>query len=472
MRAHPHPNPLPSGRGSRASSPDTSGLASHLRATRPARAALVAGLTLALSGCAVVDADQARLCRSALPAVEDEGGRIEVIRTAGGPEARSLRIDYRTLRDGRTVTRYAICRFADGTGRVELSGITTDRGPVSGARLYMLNRYYLDTPEGVAGDPGPGDPTAGLPEWSTGLAYAVQQGLGGLPGAAITALLAAAYALVFGLVGRINLGFGEIAAVGGVAIGISVAAFTPSTGLTLPAIVAALLVAMMAAALHAAVAGYATFAAVPASRTQASLVATVGMSLALMEYLRLAGGPAPAWVSPMGGAMPIARAGSFIVTATSVSLVTSATGALAAVGLVLAMRCSRFGRAWRACADDAVAAALFGIDRRALLAATLCLGGGLAGLAGGLTAVQFGALGFAGGFQLGLKALAASVLGGIGSVGGALLGGLVIGAFETIWSATMPIEGRDMALCAILIGAIVLRPRGLFGSALEPTRTR
>ena len=112
------------------------------------------------------------------------------------------------------------------------------------------------------------------------------------------------------------------------------------------------------------------------------------------------------------------------------------------------------------------------IDRRALLVATLCLGGGLAGLAGGLTAVQFGALGFVGGFQLGLKALAASILGGIGSVGGALLGGLTIGAFEIIWSAAMPIESRDIALCAVLILAIVLRPRGLFGSALDPAAER
>lgn len=436
------------------------------------RAALLGSLALALAGCAVIDADAARLCRSALPAIEDEGVRVEVIRTAGGPEARSLRIDYRTLRDGRTVTRYAICRFSAGTGRAKLAGITTDRGQVSGARLYLLNRYYLDTPDGVAGDPGAGDPTAGLPEWPAGVAYGAQQALAGLPGAAITALLAAAYALVFGLVGRINLAFGEIAAVGGVAAGIAVAALVPAAGLTAVAVMAALVVAIAAAALHAAVAGYAAFAAVPVSRARSSLVATLGASLALMEYLRLAGGPAPAWVPPMGGAMPIAKAGTFIVTATPVSLATSATGAVAAVALVLAMRFSGFGRAWKACADDARAAALFGIDRRALLVATLCLGGGLAGLAGGLTAVQFGALGFTGGFQLGLKALAASVLGGIGSVGGALLGGLVIGMFETIWSATMPIGTRDIALDAVLILAIVLRPRGLFGSALEPAGER
>jgi branched-subunit amino acid ABC-type transport system permease component len=79
--------------------------------------------------------------------------------------------------------------------------------------------------------------------------------------------------------------------------------------------------------------------------------------------------------------------------------------------------------------------------------------------------VQFGALGFAGGFGLGLKALAAAILGGVGSVPGALLGGLAIGLFETLWSAFLPIEGRDLALFVVLILFITLRPEGLFGAA-------
>jgi branched-subunit amino acid ABC-type transport system permease component len=99
--------------------------------------------------------------------------------------------------------------------------------------------------------------------------------------------------------------------------------------------------------------------------------------------------------------------------------------------------------------------------------APLALAGALAGLAGTLMVAQFGGLGFAGGFQLGLKALIAAILGGIGSVPGALVGGLSIGAFETLWSATMPIEGRDIALYSVLIVVLVFRPGGLFGFA-EP----
>jgi branched-chain amino acid transport system permease protein len=77
--------------------------------------------------------------------------------------------------------------------------------------------------------------------------------------------------------------------------------------------------------------------------------------------------------------------------------------------------------------------------------------------------LQYGGLGFAGGFQLGLKALVAAVLGGVGSVAGAFLGGLTIGLFETIWSMLMPIDARDIALYSLLAAVLVFRPGGFFG---------
>jgi branched-chain amino acid transport system permease protein len=206
---------------------------------------------------------------------------------------------------------------------------------------------------------------------------------------------------------------------------------------------------------------------VPAAKSQASLIATVGLSLALMEYLRLSGGAVPDWIPPIWTEpWRLARAGTFIVTLTPVTVATSAVGLAAACTLVGAMRFSRFGRQWRAASDDPLAAALLGIDGKRLALATFGISGALAGLAGALVAVQFGALGFAGGFGLGLKALAAAILGGVGSIGGALLGGLAIGLFETLWSAYLPIEGRDLALFVVLVLFIVFRPEGLFGAAV------
>jgi branched-chain amino acid transport system permease protein len=122
-----------------------------------------------------------------------------------------------------------------------------------------------------------------------------------------------------------------------------------------------------------------------------------------------------------------------------------------------------FGRAWRAYADDAKAASLFGVDGPRLLRQTLGLAGAMAGLSGMLIVAQYGGLGFAGGFQFGLKALIAAIIGGIGSVPGALLGGLAIGLFETFWSAYLPIEARDIALYGTLVAFLVFRPGGFLG---------
>ena len=135
------------------------------------------------------------------------------------------------------------------------------------------------------------------------------------------------------------------------------------------------------------------------------------------------------------------------------------------------MRWSRFGRAWRACADDALAAELFGVDRGRVLLRTFALASALAGLAGYVMTVYYGTVGYAGGIVLGLKALLAAVAGGIGSVPGAFLGGLLLGGAEALWSALFPIEFRDLAVFSLLVVLLVVRPSGLFGF-VEPLPRR
>ena len=138
-------------------------------------------------------------------------------------------------------------------------------------------------------------------------------------------------------------------------------------------------------------------------------------------------------------------------------------GLAATFGLLVYMARSAFGRHWRAVADDPGCAALFGIDENRVHDRALVIACAMAGLAGMIMTVVYGGMGFAGGFQIGLKALCAAVLGGIGSVPGAALGGLALAAFEALWSATMPIELRDLVIYALLVVALVLRPGGFFG---------
>ncbi|WP_445500583.1 branched-chain amino acid ABC transporter permease [Microvirga sp. G4-2] len=444
--------------------------AGFLRAWRPI--ACLAGL-LFLAACGLsIDADQARVCRSALPAL-NPGAAIVVHRIQEGPTPQSLRVLYTAQYPDRPpLDRFAVCTFAAAglsLNKAELTGLATEEGPISGASLYLLKQYYLNTPEGVAADPG-SPPAADVIELPAGLAYWAQQILVSLPRTAIYALLSVAFALVFGLSGRVNLAFGELAAIGSAAT-VTGASLVLASGLNSPLLGIAIgfVGALFAGAMHSAVGGYFTISRITTASTQPSLIATVGLSLALMEYLRLVQSPVTVWLPPIWSeALPIARSEDFLVSLTPISLFTSGLGLAAALALLWLMKATGFGRSWRAYADDAKAAALMGVNGPRLLTETLALAGGMAGLSGMLIVAQYGGLGFAGGFQYGLKALIGAIIGGIGSVPGALLGGFIIGLFETIWSAYLPIEARDIALYAALVVFLIFRPGGLLGFQ-EPT---
>jgi branched-subunit amino acid ABC-type transport system permease component len=429
--------------------------------------ACLAGFCL-IAACGLsIDADQARVCRSTLPALNPEAV-ITVRRIQEGPAERSLKVLYTAQYPDRPpLDRYAICTFAAeglSINKAELTGIATEEGPISGASLYFLKHYYLESPEGVAADPG-SPPSANVVELPAGLAYWIQQLLVSLPRTAIYALLSVAFALVFGLSGRVNLAFGELAAVGSAATVAGASLVLVSGGNSpLLGIVAGLAGALFAGAMHSAVGGYFTISRITTVSTQPSLIATVGLSLTLMEYLRLVQSPVTVWLPPIWSeAWLLARSDDFLVSLTPVSLMTAGLGLAAALGLLWLMKATGFGRSWRAYADDAKAAAIMGVNGPRLLTQTLALAGAMAGLSGMLIVVQYGGLGFAGGFQYGLKALIGAIIGGIGSIPGALLGGFIIGLFETAWSAYLPIEARDIALYAALAVFLIYRPGGLLG---------
>jgi branched-chain amino acid transport system permease protein len=198
---------------------------------------------------------------------------------------------------------------------------------------------------------------------------------------------------------------------------------------------------------------------------QQNLVASIGLALAMSEFMRLADGPRLAWVSPMfdqPGA--VARAGDFLVTATPMALITSLAALTAGLALIAGMRRTLYGKHWRAMADDPLAALLCGISPQQIFRASFALASALAGLAGALMTLSYGAIGYADGMGIGLKALVAAVLGGIGSIEGALLGGLILGLAEALWSGYFAADYRDAAIFSLLVMLLTLRPFGLLGA--------
>ena len=316
----------------------------------------------------------------------------------------------------------------------DLTSLTLDGQSLSETQVFFLIRYWLATPDGRAADPAPLGDLSALPVVPHAVAYGLQMALGGLPLASIYALLAAAYSLIYALIGRINFAFGEIAAAGGYA-----------------AAIAALATARV------------VFIPLRQARGQQVLVATVGLAIFLRELLRLAQGDRSSWMSPqLNQPFALARAGDFVAVATPMAFVVSALTLAAGLVLIVIFRFSRLGRELRAYADDPLAAEMMGISPAAVTARAFALSGALAGSAGATMTAAFGAVGYSLSATLTLKALTAAIIGGIGSLPGAFLGGIV-GAVETGWSALFPIDYRDIAVYALLTIFIALRPSGLLG---------
>jgi branched-chain amino acid transport system permease protein len=425
-----------------------------------------------LAGCGrPVDGEQLRICREVIPAINPDGSEIREVRSGPSTLGRNgVRIDYVARAPGEASSaHYVACGFAGGTfsaGRLDLVAVETDSGPLGEARLYYFKRFWLGSSE-VAGAGGGGEPA--VPALPQSVAYVVQQLINAIALSAVYALLATAYSLIYGITGRINLAFGEIAmlgaygAIGAIAVFVTLGLDDPLAGVAVALAFAAAFCGLWSAAIGAHV-----IAPLHARHRlgQPILVATAGLAIAIQEFLHLSQGVRERWVPPLfNEPIALARADTFIVTVTPMQVaVVICTLAAAAFMLWLFTR-TRFGLSWRAYADDPQTAALLGVDGPRLLSMTCVLAGLCAGLAGAVVGVYYGNVGSGMGTMLGLKALIAALIGGIGSVWGAFLGGLVVGLIETAWSAYFDITYRDMVIYTFLVVLFLWRPGGLFGLA-------
>jgi branched-chain amino acid transport system permease protein len=449
---------------------DVAGRFAYRHAMRLLRFVLL--LPLVLAGCGrVTDSEQLRLCRLILPVLHPEGTEIREIRVEPATVGRAgVRIDYAARQPGTaSKAHFAACGFGGTTferDRLDLMAVETDEGALGEARLLYLKRFWLREAEREGVTP---PPPQRLPQLSAPVAYALQQLVNATALAAVYALLATAYSLIYGLVGRINLAFGEIAvlgaygAIGGVAAAIALGIGDAITGLAIAFVLAAAI-----SAAWSALVGRMVIAPLHARHRlgQPILIATAAVALSVQEFLRISQGARERWTPPtFNQPIALARAQDFIVTVTPMQIVVACLGLAAAGGVLILLGRTRFGRAWRAFADDPGAAALLGVDGRRLLAATFLLAGLLAGLSGWIVAAYYGNISFSMGAMLGLKALVAAVVGGIGSVPGAFLGGICVALIEAMWSAYFEITARDIVVFSLLIVVFVLRPGGLLGFA-------
>jgi branched-chain amino acid transport system permease protein len=301
----------------------------------------------------------------------------------------------------------------------------------------------------------------------TGL-YFLQQVLNAFQVSAFYSLLAAAFVLLHGVANRINLAFGAFAMWSAY---LTMAGITLATALwpfAAPALLLALGVA--GAVLNTAALGLAVHRTVIAPLIRqpslAMLIATIGTALVLEEIMRIANDSRERWLAPLL-AEPILVVPSAVypVQLTRIQFIVIAGSLLLAGGLALFIARHPFGRTWRACSQDLGMAELCGIDVGRALTASFLLAAASAATSGAFIAAYYGSVSFAMGTAIGLKTLFVAVIGGLNSIAGAFAGALILGFFETMWSAYAGGEWRDVAAFAVLTGLLILRPNGLFAPA-------
>jgi branched-chain amino acid transport system permease protein len=311
----------------------------------------------------------------------------------------------------------------------------------------------------------PGEsPQASLHTFDPHAAYWVQQAVNGLVLASLYVTLAAAYALLQGITNKIILSFGDFATYG------AVAAFTAgfwalldgADGFVVMAVAAP--IAMVCAAALGRAGNDWVFASVIHAPSQAVMIVSIGLSIVLQEAMRLQTNARDLWLPPLFDEGVRLIDGRFPVLIGYPQIASVATAAVALALLAAAMRYSTAGRLWRATAQNPVLARLCGVDTAAVFRWSFVAASALASIAGSIIALSYGGVSFAMGLVLGFKAMFASIIGGFGTIGGAIAGGLFLAAFETGWTAAFPMAYRDVATFGIIVAILVLKPEGLLGT--------
>jgi branched-chain amino acid transport system permease protein len=298
----------------------------------------------------------------------------------------------------------------------------------------------------------------------------LQQLVNGIVLGSIYALVALGYTMVYGILGLINFAHGEVVMIGAM-IALTVIQLLIGSGIALPGpLIAALglLIAMPACMALGYVIERVAYRPLRAAPRLAALITAIGVSILLQNAAMILWGRQYHSFPALLPAAPHTLAGA-TVDDLQIFIVLLAAAIMA--GLLALVHRTRLGRAMRATSQNPEVAGLMGVNVNTVISITFVIGSALAAVAGIMVAAYYGIAHYFMGFMLGLKAFTAAVLGGIGNLAGAMLGGLLLGVIESLGAGYIgPLTGgflgshyQDVFAFVVLILVLVFRPSGLLG---------
>ena len=293
--------------------------------------------------------------------------------------------------------------------------------------------------------------------------YFVQQVINGLTLGSIYGLIAIGYTMVYGIIGMINFSHGDVFMLGAFMALIVFLILTTFVGAVtvVLAILLMMIVAMILTSMWSWTIERVAYRPLRGSFRLAPLITAIGMSIALSNFVQVTQGPRnkpiPSLINDS-----YALFGSDVIISLKQIVIIAVTVILLTIFWYIVNRTS-LGRAQRACEQDRKMASLLGINVDRTISLTFVMGAALAAVAGTLYLTYYGVISFADGFIPGVKAFTAAVLGGIGSLPGAMIGGLLIGLIEALWSAYFSIDYKDVAAFSILAIVLIFMPSGILG---------